>query len=211
MPIFAACIRSTPSLRGSGKNISPLARRPESRSLGTPAPKPKGCSPTWSSGAGCPQIWASIYVWNNIPEYTQRVVKGGEVVRTERIVAGEIGKQTPIFTRPMRRITFRPTWKVPEFDQGAGAVAEPAQRRRPDARMGAGGAPRTASWSTGEDGLDENRYSRIRGDPAKRAEKRDGKGEVLLPQPAHRFHARHAAAGQIDVHAVASELTATGA
>ena len=48
------------------------------------------------------------------PEFMQRVVKNGEVVRIERIVAGETGKQTPIFTRPMRRITFKPTWKVPE-------------------------------------------------------------------------------------------------
>jgi murein L,D-transpeptidase YcbB/YkuD len=55
-----------------------------------------------------------LYVWNNVPEFMQRVVKDGQVVRTERIVAGEIGKQTPIFSRPMRRITFKPTWKVPE-------------------------------------------------------------------------------------------------
>jgi L,D-transpeptidase YcbB len=61
-----------------------------------------------------PAEMGELYVWNNIPEYVQRVVKGGEVLQTERIVAGEIGKQTPIFTRPMRRITFKPTWKVPE-------------------------------------------------------------------------------------------------
>jgi L,D-transpeptidase YcbB len=61
-----------------------------------------------------PADMGELYVWNNIPEYTQRVVKGGQVLLTERIVAGETGKQTPIFTRPMRRITFRPTWKVPE-------------------------------------------------------------------------------------------------
>lgn len=61
-----------------------------------------------------PADMGDLYVWNNIPEYTQRVVKGGQVLQTERIVAGEIGKQTPIFTRPIRRITFKPTWKVPE-------------------------------------------------------------------------------------------------
>jgi murein L,D-transpeptidase YcbB/YkuD len=55
-----------------------------------------------------------LYVWNNIPEYIQRVVDKGEIVNTERIVAGEIGKQTPIFSRPMRKIVFRPKWKVPE-------------------------------------------------------------------------------------------------
>jgi murein L,D-transpeptidase YcbB/YkuD len=56
-----------------------------------------------------PADMGELYIWNNIPEYTQRVVKGGAVLQTERIVAGELGKQTPIFTRPMRRITFRPT------------------------------------------------------------------------------------------------------
>jgi murein L,D-transpeptidase YcbB/YkuD len=61
-----------------------------------------------------PADMGALYVWNNIPEYLQRVVKNGEVMVTERIVAGEIGKQTPIFSRPMRRITFKPTWKVPD-------------------------------------------------------------------------------------------------
>jgi murein L,D-transpeptidase YcbB/YkuD len=61
-----------------------------------------------------PVDMGEFYIWNNIPEYTQRVVKNGEVVLTERIVAGEIGKQTPIFTRPIRKVTFKPTWKVPE-------------------------------------------------------------------------------------------------
>jgi murein L,D-transpeptidase YcbB/YkuD len=61
-----------------------------------------------------PVDMGALYVWNNIPEYLQRVVKNGEVIATERIVAGETGKQTPIFSRPMRRITFKPTWKVPD-------------------------------------------------------------------------------------------------
>jgi murein L,D-transpeptidase YcbB/YkuD len=61
-----------------------------------------------------PADMGDLYVWNNIPEFVQRVVKNGEVLQTERIVAGELDKQTPIFTRPMRRITFKPTWKVPE-------------------------------------------------------------------------------------------------
>lgn len=54
------------------------------------------------------------YIWNNLPEFMQRVVVEGEVVRTERIVAGEIGKQTPVFSRPLRRLTFKPTWIVPD-------------------------------------------------------------------------------------------------
>jgi murein L,D-transpeptidase YcbB/YkuD len=61
-----------------------------------------------------PADMGTPYVWNNIPEFVQRVVRDGVVVQTERIVAGEVGKQTPIFTRPMRKITFRPSWKVPD-------------------------------------------------------------------------------------------------
>jgi murein L,D-transpeptidase YcbB/YkuD len=61
-----------------------------------------------------PADMGDLYIWNNVPEFLQRVVKNGEVVRTERIVAGEVSKQTPIFSRPMRTITFKPTWKVPD-------------------------------------------------------------------------------------------------
>lgn len=61
-----------------------------------------------------PADMGEVYVWNNIPDFSQRVVAKGEVVRMERIVAGEVGKQTPIFSRPMRKITFRPTWIVPD-------------------------------------------------------------------------------------------------
>lgn len=61
-----------------------------------------------------PADMGSVYVWNNIPEFMQRVVKGGEVLRAERIVVGEISKQTPVFSRPLRRLTFKPTWIVPD-------------------------------------------------------------------------------------------------
>lgn len=59
-----------------------------------------------------PADLGDVYVWNNIPEYMQRVVKSGSVVRKERIVTGRLDKQTPIFSRPLRKITFKPTWIV---------------------------------------------------------------------------------------------------
>ena len=61
-----------------------------------------------------PDDMGDLYVWNNIPEYTQRVMKDGEVARKEAIVTGQIDKQTPIFSRQLRKITFRPTWIVPD-------------------------------------------------------------------------------------------------
>ena len=82
--------------------------------LGTASAEAKRLLANMEQWRWMPTDLGEIYVWNNIPEYVQRVVKGGEVLLTERIVAGEISKQTPIFTRPMRRITFKPTWKVPE-------------------------------------------------------------------------------------------------
>ena len=61
-----------------------------------------------------PENMGELYVWNNIPEYTLRVLQNGQQIHTERIVAGLISKQTPIFSRSMRRIVFRPKWKIPE-------------------------------------------------------------------------------------------------
>jgi L,D-transpeptidase YcbB len=61
-----------------------------------------------------PADMGDFYIWNNIPEFTQRVVDKGVIVDTEKIVAGLIDKQTPVFSRPMRKIVFRPKWKVPE-------------------------------------------------------------------------------------------------
>ncbi len=62
-----------------------------------------------------PADMGDVYVWNNIPEFIQRVVKrNGEVLRKERIVAGKTDKQTPIFSRPLRKIVFKPTWIVPD-------------------------------------------------------------------------------------------------
>ncbi len=61
-----------------------------------------------------PADMGGLYIWNNLPDFTQRVVKDGKIVREVRIVAGETGKQTPIFTRPLKKITFRPTWIVPD-------------------------------------------------------------------------------------------------
>lgn len=39
-----------------------------------------------------PADMGAVYIWNNLPEFMQRVVVDGQVVRTERIVAGETGK-----------------------------------------------------------------------------------------------------------------------
>ncbi|HRY08217.1 MAG TPA: L,D-transpeptidase family protein, partial [Hyphomicrobiaceae bacterium] len=55
-----------------------------------------------------------LYVFNNIPEYMQTVVLKGEVVRRAKIVVGETGKQSSVFSRPLKEVVLRPRWRVPE-------------------------------------------------------------------------------------------------
>ena len=55
-----------------------------------------------------------IYVLNNIPEFMQYVYKDGQIIRKERIVAGMLDKQSAIFSRPLKHVVLRPTWKMPE-------------------------------------------------------------------------------------------------
>jgi L,D-transpeptidase YcbB len=59
-------------------------------------------------------VGRGMYVFNNIPEFMQYVYKDGEVVRTERIVAGQLDKQSAIFSRPLKFVVLRPQWRVPE-------------------------------------------------------------------------------------------------
>lgn len=55
-----------------------------------------------------------VHVFNNIPEFMQRVYKNGEVIRSEKIVAGMLDKQSSIFSRPLKYVVLRPAWRVPE-------------------------------------------------------------------------------------------------
>jgi len=56
----------------------------------------------------------ALHLFANVPSYMIDVVKDGTTIHSERIVVGETGKQTSIFTRPLKSITFRPMWRVPE-------------------------------------------------------------------------------------------------
>ena len=55
-----------------------------------------------------------VHVLNNIPEFMQYVYKGGDIVRSEKIVAGMLDKQSSIFSRPLKHVVLRPMWRVPE-------------------------------------------------------------------------------------------------
>jgi len=62
-------------------------------------------------------MWPNMgdfYVLNNIPEFMQYVYKDGQIIRSEKIVAGLLDKQTTIFSRPLKYVVLRPAWRVPE-------------------------------------------------------------------------------------------------
>jgi len=60
-----------------------------------------------------PDDLGSLYVTINIPEFTLRIVKDGEVIHTERVITGLPDKQTPVFSETLKSIAFQPRWNVP--------------------------------------------------------------------------------------------------
>jgi murein L,D-transpeptidase YcbB/YkuD len=61
-----------------------------------------------------PPDLGSYYVWNNVPAFTTRVVKGGKSIYVEKTIVGQVKYATPIFSAAMRSIVFNPEWVVPE-------------------------------------------------------------------------------------------------
>ncbi|HVX36729.1 MAG TPA: L,D-transpeptidase family protein [Hyphomicrobium sp.] len=62
-------------------------------------------------------MWPNMgdfYVLNNIPEFMQYVYKDGKIIRSAKIVAGQLDKQSTIFSRPLKYVVLRPMWRVPE-------------------------------------------------------------------------------------------------
>ncbi len=61
-----------------------------------------------------PRDLGKAYVMVNIPDYTLKVVRDGQMVWTTRIVVGKPGNlATPITSAMMTHITVNPTWNVP--------------------------------------------------------------------------------------------------
>ncbi len=61
-----------------------------------------------------PPELGSFHVWNNVPEFNARVVKGGKSIYVEKTIVGQLKYATPFFSAPMRSIVFHPEWVVPE-------------------------------------------------------------------------------------------------
>ncbi|KAB2941390.1 MAG: L,D-transpeptidase family protein [Hyphomicrobium sp.] len=60
-----------------------------------------------------PADMGEFYVWDNVPEFLTRIVKGGNVVHTDEIIVGQPSWPTPIFSADMKTVVFRPSWGVP--------------------------------------------------------------------------------------------------
>jgi murein L,D-transpeptidase YcbB/YkuD len=61
-----------------------------------------------------PESLGDFYVWVNVPDFTLRVVKGGQVIHSERVVVGKRETPTPIFSQSMEQVIFHPNWGIPE-------------------------------------------------------------------------------------------------
>jgi murein L,D-transpeptidase YcbB/YkuD len=61
-----------------------------------------------------PEDLGEFYIWNNVPEFLTRVVKKGETIHSDRIVAGQPDWATPAFSADMTMIVFHPSWGVPD-------------------------------------------------------------------------------------------------
>lgn len=61
-----------------------------------------------------PDDLGDTYVWVNVPEFVVRVVKDGKVVHTAPIVVGATTTQTPIFSKDLQTLYFRPRWYIPD-------------------------------------------------------------------------------------------------
>ena len=61
-----------------------------------------------------PEDMGDLHVWDNVPEFTMRVVKRGQMIHQSRIVVGRAETQTALFSANMRYIVFGPEWGVPD-------------------------------------------------------------------------------------------------
>jgi murein L,D-transpeptidase YcbB/YkuD len=61
-----------------------------------------------------PEHLGDLYLWDNIPEFTARVMKGGKLVHSAKIVVGKPDTPTAVFSAPMKYIVFHPEWGVPD-------------------------------------------------------------------------------------------------
>jgi L,D-transpeptidase YcbB len=97
-----------------------------------------------------PQDLGATHVMVNIPEYMVRVINNGQVVHSERVIVGELDKQTPVFSQDLETIYFHPRWNVPEsikVNEIGPAIARGRRRDMVVMRNGKVIKPSRINWS----------------------------------------------------------------
>ncbi len=104
-----------------------------------------------------PEDMGHFHVWVNVPEFKFRVVRSGTIIHEELIVAGEVSKQTPIFSDELESINFHPRWNVPQsikvrelypsMARGGAAIQRQGLRMMYNGRVV---NPASVNWSTAD-------------------------------------------------------------
>ena len=152
-----------------------------------------------------PEELGAFHVWDNIPEFTARVLKNGQVIHTAKIVVGKVENQTPLFSENMRYVVFQPEWGVPDgiklkeiapyLRSGGGGFfgffgADTSVLQRHNLQ----GQPERPAGRSELGQLGPGRHPPVQLHPAGRTHQRAGRREIPVPQQARRLHARHLAA-----------------
>ena len=77
-------------------------------------PDPKKLLANMEQWRWMPDDLGDTYIWVNIPEFKVRFIRDGNVVHTERIIAGKVSQQTPVFSDELETLYFHPKWHVPQ-------------------------------------------------------------------------------------------------
>lgn len=77
-------------------------------------PDPKRLLANMEQWRWMPAQMGETYINVNIPEFMVRVVQNGKVIFEERVVTGQLDKQTPVFSDQLETVIFHPRWNVPE-------------------------------------------------------------------------------------------------
>jgi L,D-transpeptidase YcbB len=61
-----------------------------------------------------PADMGRFHILNNVPEFTTRVLKDGQIVHQEKIIVGKTNTPTSMFSANMQFVIFHPEWGVPD-------------------------------------------------------------------------------------------------
>lgn len=60
-----------------------------------------------------PRVFELEYFIINIPDYSLRVVKNSDTLRTHKVIIGRPARKTPVLSSRLTHLIFNPTWTVP--------------------------------------------------------------------------------------------------